>query len=55
MSDNTYEGLNDWGGRAYDDFVAGEVTKIKRWRQAANGDLLEGDVRVNDSITVSSA
>ena len=21
------EGLNDWGGRRYDDFVPGEVTK----------------------------
>ena len=29
--------------------------EIKRWRQAGNGDLLEGDVGVNDSITVSSA
>ena len=29
--------------------------EIKRWRQARNGDLLEGDVGVNDSITVSSA
>ena len=28
---------------------------IKRWRQARNGDLLEGDVGVNDSITVLSA
>ena len=26
---NTYpEGFNDWGGRGYDDFVPGEVTKI---------------------------
>ena len=24
----TFEGLNDWGGRGYDDFVPGEVTKI---------------------------
>ena len=22
------EGFNDWGGRRYDDFVPGEVTKI---------------------------
>ena len=22
------EGFNDWGGRGYDDFVPGEVTKI---------------------------
>ena len=29
--------------------------EIKRWRQARNGDLLDGDVGVNDSITVSSA
>ena len=30
--------------------------EIKRWRQQArNGDLLEGDVGVNDSTTVSSA
>ena len=29
--------------------------EIKRWRQARNSDLLEGDVGVNDSITVSSA
>ena len=29
--------------------------EIKRWRQARNGDLLEGDVGVNDSTTVSSA
>ena len=29
--------------------------EIERWRQARNGDLLEGDVGVNDSITVSSA
>ena len=29
--------------------------KTKRWRQARNGDLLEGDVGVNDSTTVSSA
>ena len=29
--------------------------EIKRWRQAGNGDLLEGDVGVNDSTTVSSA
>ena len=29
--------------------------KIKRWRQARNGDLLEGDVGVNESTTVSSA
>ena len=29
--------------------------EIKRWRKARNGDLLEGDVGVNDSITVSSA
>ena len=29
--------------------------EIKRWRQARNGDLLEGDVGVNDSITVLSA
>ena len=29
--------------------------EIKRWRQGRNGDLLEGDVGVNDSITVSSA
>ena len=28
--------------------------EIKRWRQARNGDLLEGDVGVNDSTTVSS-
>ena len=28
--------------------------EINRWRQARNGDLLEGDVGVNDSITVSS-
>ena len=21
------EGLNDWGGRGYDDFIPGEVTK----------------------------
>ena len=27
--------------------------EIKHWRQAGNGDLLEGDVGVNDSITVS--
>ena len=24
---SVYEGFNDWGGRAYDDFVPGEVTK----------------------------
>ena len=24
---DTYEGFNDWGGRGYDDFVPGEVTK----------------------------
>ena len=29
--------------------------EIKRWRQAINGDLLEGGVGVNDSTTVSSA
>ena len=29
--------------------------EINRWRQARNGDLLEGDVGVNDSTTVSSA
>ena len=29
--------------------------EIKRWRQARNGDLLEGDVGVNESTTVSSA
>ena len=29
--------------------------EIKCWRQAGNGDLLEGDVGVNDSTTVSSA
>ena len=29
--------------------------EIKHWRQTGNGDLLEGDVGVNDSITVSSA
>ena len=29
--------------------------ETKRWRQAGNNDLLEGDVGVNDSITVSSA
>ena len=29
--------------------------EIKRWRLARNGDLLEGDVGVNDSTTVSSA
>ena len=29
--------------------------EIKRWRPARNGDLLDGDVGVNDSITVSSA
>ena len=23
----TLEGFNDWGGRGYDDFVPGEVTK----------------------------
>ena len=23
----TFEGFNDWGGRGYDDFVPGEVTK----------------------------
>ena len=23
-----WEGFNDWGGRGYDDFVPGEVTKI---------------------------
>ena len=23
-----FEGFNDWGGRGYDDFVPGEVTKI---------------------------
>ena len=28
--------------------------EIKRWRQAKNGDLLEGDVGVNESTTVSS-
>ena len=28
--------------------------EIKRWRQAGNGDLLEGDVGVNDSMIVSS-
>ena len=27
----------------------------KRWRQARNGDLLKGDVGVNESTTVSSA
>ena len=25
---NPPEGFNDWGGRGYDDFVPGEVTKI---------------------------
>ena len=25
---NSSEGFNDWGGRGYDDFVPGEVTKI---------------------------
>ena len=29
--------------------------EIKHWRQAGNGDLFEGDVGVNYSITVSSA
>ena len=29
--------------------------EIKRWRQARDGDLLEGDVGVNESTTVSSA
>ena len=29
--------------------------EIKRWKQAGNGDLIEGDVGVNGSITVSSA
>ena len=24
---NVFEGFNDWGGRGYDDFVPGEVTK----------------------------
>ena len=24
---STNEGFNDWGGRGYDDFVPGEVTK----------------------------
>ena len=28
------EGLNDWGGRGYDDFVPGEVTKT-----APSGDM----------------
>ena len=32
-----------------------QLAEVKRWRQAGNGDLLEGDVGVNDSITVSSA
>ena len=29
--------------------------ETKRWKQAGNGDLLEGDVGVNNSITISSA
>ena len=29
--------------------------EIKRWRQAGNGDILEEDVGVNDSTTVSFA
>ena len=29
--------------------------KVKRWRKAGNGDLIEGDVGVNNSTTVSSA
>ena len=28
----TREGLNGWGGRGYDDFVPGEVTKKKTFR-----------------------
>ena len=28
---------------------------VERWRQARNGDLLGGDVGVDDSITVSSS
>ena len=27
ISRNPTEGFNDWGGRGYDDFVPGEVTK----------------------------
>ena len=27
MDDAESEGFNDWGGRGYDDFVPGEVTK----------------------------
>ena len=28
LDEGMQEGFNDWGGRGYDDFVPGEVTKI---------------------------
>ena len=33
IADPTHEGFNDWGGRGYDDFVPGDVTKT-----ASSGD-----------------